>query len=343
MNLELPREDLLQRLVSRDALPGDEMAIAAIDPDLHGGLDQLPALFLQYLKDPSRRARVCLLDRQIIAFEMVYLVDGGRTVVHQSLRLHPALRGKGLWPQIRKELSQPGNMDFPYATRLALTTAAKSVYLKRMRTYPRNTFNYVMERPTIRVRPTNADIKSWAERCTFSSFLPTFPLAVTDQQEGMSILQNKSNQAFLFPHDRIILSWEPFRLLSSNLSGIVNRYQGLHLMCVSPPETENQSTAKSVEMKSISFGRALRVPSGLRYDLEYYGYDVMDASAHIQKHLFNSLRTYRGGTLSLEVFVPVTLNQDALRNHIEGQLKLPCLRPGLVCHLFEGPYLSSRL
>ena len=60
------RDDVTSRMVTRLATREDVTSAATIDPDLHGGLDQLPALLLCHLADPNRRICVCELDGQVV-------------------------------------------------------------------------------------------------------------------------------------------------------------------------------------------------------------------------------------------------------------------------------------
>ena len=101
--------------------------------------------------------------------------------------------------------------------------------------------------------------------------------------------------------------------------------------------------AGKIHCSSLSFGRALQVASGLRYDVDYYGNDVMDACAHACHHLERCVEFHRHGDISLELFVPSTMNQGHIREILSRDLGLKLKTPGLVCYLYEGPYVRSKL
>ena len=153
--------------------------------------------------------------------------------------------------------------------------------------------------------------------------------------DTLKVLECKDNQWKLFPHGRLIVSWEPYRLTTTNLQRLVKT-----CIDVTFVSRDHGSSEEGSQVAAASFGRAFQVQNGLRYDVEFYGRRVDEAAAHVYHQLKTCWDYYTYGTICLELFTPLTLDTQKLRHILETDFGLNVRKPSLVCHLFEGPYDS---
>ena len=88
-----------------------------------------------------------------------------------------------------------------------------------------------------------------------------------------------SHDAYLFPEDRVIIDFEPYRLLASNVPfmsqpvGVTEAFTDVH-------------TQSCKHKGLLSFGTLIRVPAfSTRLAVDIYGNDTNSFERHVQKHL----------------------------------------------------------
>jgi GNAT superfamily N-acetyltransferase len=82
-------------LVIRRATVDDFDAISAM-PEVYNGHDYLPFLLKRWLEDDQRHCLIALDGSRVVAFDSVFALDGGSTVISQALRVDPAFQGRGV-------------------------------------------------------------------------------------------------------------------------------------------------------------------------------------------------------------------------------------------------------
>ena len=71
-------------------------SVLEMSKGIYEGHDYFLHVFLRWLDDSKRRILVAEKGNVIIGLRAFHVVDDGRTVVSQSLRVHPKYRGQGV-------------------------------------------------------------------------------------------------------------------------------------------------------------------------------------------------------------------------------------------------------
>lgn len=74
----------------------DMQSVLEMSKGIYEGHDYFLHVFLRWLDDSKRRILVAEKGNVIIGLRAFHVVDDGRTVVSQSLRVHPKYRGQGV-------------------------------------------------------------------------------------------------------------------------------------------------------------------------------------------------------------------------------------------------------
>ena len=103
--------------------------------------------------------------------------------------------------------------------------------------------------------------------------------AVTAVDDNLLTEYITSHSAYLFPEDRVIVDFEPYRLLASNFpfmsqpAGVTEAFTDVH-------------TQSGKHKGLLSFSTSIRVPAfSTRLTIDVYGNDIDSFERHAQKHL----------------------------------------------------------
>ena len=100
----------------------DLAAIIEMSKGIYDGHDYFPHVFLQWHDEPNRRIIVAEKAGFVVGIRAFHIVDGGKTVVSQSLRVHPKFRGQGVSAILILAEQQYVKKHFPCVTTERYTT-----------------------------------------------------------------------------------------------------------------------------------------------------------------------------------------------------------------------------
>ena len=127
------------------------------------------------------------------------------------------------------------------------------------------------------------------------------------------VLTDPENQWKLFPERRIVISWEPFKILPSNIEIIGNL---CHEIIGTPDKTD------SSRFTTISFGHYYETKVGLRYDIEIYGSDLQEVLDHAHKHVQLSYKYHTYGKHCVWFYLPIHIDEKIIQKEIEDKYNL---------------------
>ena len=149
-------------------------------------------------------------------------------------------------------------------------------------------------------------------------------------------MEDFDNQWQLFPHGKLVYSWDPYKLLRSNLEHI---YDDSFLWVA----TKNVTAPKSSQCQSISIGRTHFIVKGTRYDLDYFGNDMDDLHNHLVEHMNHiSQRSVHDGVYMYLVVHP-NINKDMVSNLIKHIPGMEFTGSHLKVYVLEFSWSTSKL
>ena len=154
-------------------------------------------------------------------------------------------------------------------------------------------------------------------------------------KEDMSkALLEEDNIWRLFPHRKVVVGWEPFRLIPANMKFV----ESLVFNAYGTPTKVPTKNPHSYD--TLTFGTVANVERGLRYYIDVYGESTEDAVAHVFHHLRSLWQAYHGRDTCIMVFIPSTMKTAEFRANVNKFLSVTT-KEGRECTLFEGPYLPQ--
>ncbi len=113
--------------------------------------------------------------------------------------------------------------------------------------------------------------------------------------------------------------------------------KGAAILC-----TQAQSEKHRNFVESISLGHLETIPGGHQYTIDYYGWNVQDAVAHIYNHLQSIVKNGHADMLANEghrfvlvVFCPEYLDIESIIQKVSEQFNIVPNRR-LTCYMFEA-------
>ncbi|XP_036403976.1 N-acetyltransferase 16, like [Megalops cyprinoides] len=198
--------------------------VMAISEDIYWGNDYLPHRYHAWLTEPQRVVMLAKREGKLVALESGLVVDDGRTVVVEGLRVCPSERGKGVAGTVQRFTDQYIQRLYPSIQVKRLTRGDNSGPQKLAK------FTLLDRRAVLSLR---------GESVTFDAFLselktklsvkegPAPELVVLDEGEQLRgvLLDPEITSRLQLPGGAVIQDWQPLRPIESNLE--VLRRRGL--------------------------------------------------------------------------------------------------------------------
>ena len=135
------------------------------------------------------------------------------------------------------------------------------------------------------------------------------PIKRIAPNELQSILLDPEIQWKLFPERRITISWEPYKILSSNIEIIGHM---CHEIIGTPDEKD------PARFSTISFGHYCDIKKGSRYDVEIYSNDESEVLDHVRHHINLSYKYHNHGEHNLRIYFPMHIDEEVVRRELEN-------------------------
>ena len=232
----------------------------------------------------------------VIGIRAFHIIDGGKTVVSQSLRVHPKYRGQGVSTVLIRAQLQYIQTQFPSVVTERYTTMSNNV--GRLAIQRKSVGeNLVMELGLIAFYANSIAFKVQSE----SSFVNDQVRGI-DATEFQKLLEDRRLDNVL-EKDTLIIDWEPFKALSCNIAGgLVNKDDCLFV-------SKEIHSEKSI--KCFSHGRLSPRVKCLHWVATIYTENLKMLKMHIEKQLKVARLQSRKKSFIFSCFLPTCFVSDA--------------------------------
>ncbi|XP_025085443.1 probable N-acetyltransferase 16 [Pomacea canaliculata] len=269
----------------------DRDSVVAIDDDVYSGLDYLPATYPSLVEGPGVRGYLYKKGGRIVAFLNTQLIDGGRTVIHSTARVAPEYRESGVFGRFHR-LIRSNYIGTPNICYIALTVTditMTAIGQKLLRTYRQVTEKTIT---TVELTSFNFNVKVGLTTTLFPGLRT---LSTDDMTSIMSCEDGRLHH--LFPDGRIILDWQPYRLMAANVPLITNTCTHRVFLATdanSPPLDTGLLSVPTV----LSAGSYFACSKGTQYITDLFGEgSEEELRAHITWHLLRSADVANGNVV----------------------------------------------
>ncbi|KAJ8254830.1 hypothetical protein GJAV_G00197810 [Gymnothorax javanicus] len=191
--------------------------VIGISENIYDGYDYLPHRYHSWMTEPDRVVILAKKEGKLMALESGLLLDGGRTVLIEGLRVCPSERGKGIAGVIQRFVDQYIRQMYP-SVRVKRSTRV-SVPGKELAKFT------LLEKRAMLMLCVDAE--------NFDGFLshlkakldPGPTLRVLDEEKQLKgvLLDPELGARLQLPGGAIVIDWQPFQLIESNLEVLRRR------------------------------------------------------------------------------------------------------------------------
>ena len=206
----------MKEISIRKAVATDFDAVLEMSEGIYSGHDYFPCVFHQWLAKPNRTIFVAQYGDKLVGLRAIHIVDEGKTFISQGLRIHPRFRGLGLSSRLIEAVHSFIRREYPRVCRERFTT--KSDNIERLAIQKKYGDKGLFERDILAYYVSKETLKPQ----TLEEVAENFGLKVKPCTR--SFLYNcilDDSVANMFPGRAIIVDWEPFEALRSNIDCIL--------------------------------------------------------------------------------------------------------------------------
>lgn len=206
----------MKGITIRKAVATDFAAILEMSEGIYSGHDYFPCVFHLWLAKPNRTIFVAQYGDKLVGLRAIHIVDEGKTFISQGLRIHPRFRGLGLSTRLIDAIHQYIRREYPKVCRERFTT--KSDNIERLAIQKKYGDTALCERDILAFYVSKESLKlHHLEEVATNFDVKVKPC--TRMFVYNSILDD--SVANMFPGRTIIIDWEPFEVLRSNIDCIL--------------------------------------------------------------------------------------------------------------------------
>ncbi|KAK6183171.1 hypothetical protein SNE40_010700 [Patella caerulea] len=262
-------------LVIRRATLEDYQGVMDIGK-IYYGRDYLPVMYKKYLK--WFNCHIAEKNGEIVGFNGARLVDCGMTLCRSAARVKEVYQGQGVLAAIVKDI-----YDF-YKDKDSVkyeAIATDNVNMEANGDKIKQRFTQILQRVFVEILGEVTDFKP---NTMESDETQVQELTPEDLKE---IFQSKDSCSRLFPGERIIPNWHPYRLLPENIPLMMEGSKFWGTKC---SDQSKYTTLTVTEVYNLGERLVLKIC--------VYGNDVIDIKRHVVKHIQNLKRLVEIGTCS---------------------------------------------
>ncbi|KAK6183168.1 hypothetical protein SNE40_010697 [Patella caerulea] len=267
---------MTDRLVIRRATLEDYQGVMDIG-DIYEGRDYLPAMYEKYIK--WFNCRVAEKNGEIVGFNGERLVDGGMTLCTVAARVKEAYQGQGVLAAILKDIYE-FYQDKESVKYEAIATGNVNMGVNGDKI--RRRFTQILQMVHVEIIGEVTDFKP---NTMESDETKVQELTSEDLKE---IFQSKDSCSRLFPGERIVPNWYPYRLLPENIPLMIDGSKFWGTKC---SDQSKYTTLTVTEFYNLRERIVLKIC--------VYGNDIIDIKRHFVKHIQNLRHLIKLRTCSL--------------------------------------------
>lgn len=279
----LSREPIMKEITIRKAVASDFEAVVEMSEGIYSGHDYFPCVFHQWLDKPNRTIFVAQYGDKLIGLRAIHIVDEGRTFISQGLRIHPRFRGFGLSSRLIEAIHGYIRREYPNVCRERFTT--KSDNIERLAIQKKYGDTGLFERDILAYYV----FKDTVKKKTLDEAAENFDVQV--KPCSRNFLHNcilDDSVANMFPGRTIIVDWEPFEALRSNIDCIFEEGD-----CVFSDRDTTDCSGDQLP-KSFAHGRRSPRVNHMHWVASIYTKDPVMFQVHVVQQLKSAYEEIQG-------------------------------------------------
>ncbi|XP_045215484.1 uncharacterized protein LOC123565760 [Mercenaria mercenaria] len=277
----------------RQATSADKESVIGIHNNVYDGLDYIAEYFDDFIACPLTTPYVALIKNEIVGFVATFMVDEGKTVITRAGRLSPSVGGQGLYKQFHAQvLKASGTSRHAFITANTHPAANKETF--------RAVNKLILSKPLTRFLFDARVLQSLVE--------PSEKLHSPSDADFKHFFSSPAIRNHLFPKERIIVDWVPYRLTEANVSLL--RWSGERTKVLSDISVDTDGMVSGL----LTFSTIIPVKRpAYSCNFNIYGTDTTTLKDHVISHM-RYIRGTAVGVISLLVLVEPGFNMQVLED-----------------------------
>lgn len=240
----------LDKTEIRRVSEADYEDVMSIRSAVYGGFDYLPFTFKSHLRQSHNEGYATIINGKFVAFCMVSKVDGGETIVTRASRVKKQYEGRGLNKGLTSFIRKQFFSDGIVANHAVVYSDTNQLMLDKT---SKGEFTLLMKRKVIGYK-IDYDKMAVITQKTHT----TENTRILYEVDLVTVFKSRSVCSTLFPQERIMCNFVPYRLTDRNIPLILSEVS----LIVGTGEPE---------LSFITCGVYYRSENGHTYSLEVYG------------------------------------------------------------------------
>ncbi|XP_031552850.1 histidine N-acetyltransferase-like [Actinia tenebrosa] len=288
-------KEILVRLARED----DFKAIEEMSKGVYSGHDYFLCVFNEWLHSPQRLIFVAELGGRVVGLRAVNIVDQGKTFISQGLRIHPDFRGQGLSSRLISSVHEYIRLHHPSVKRERFTT--KSDNIERLAIQKKHGDRAVLDQDILAFYVNQGEISP--EVMNKVSSEASIKLHPYNKNQVSEVLFSEGVSNILFQESCLIIDWEPFEALRSNIDYI---FQDRDYQFA---DRSAADVSRGELPKSFSHGRISPRTDCVHWVTTIYTDDPILYRAHVLQQLKCALEQVHGSFIFSPFHVPSLSNE----------------------------------
>lgn len=279
----------------------DIQAILEVSKGIYGGKDYLPHVIHQWFKAQDKYMFVAELQGKVIGFEAATIIDGGHTIVCQSLRIHQEYRGRGYSYQMMSGVIDRTLDIQPGAAKIVRIVVEQDNI--PMKTLSRKMgYKAIMERRVCgfeNIPKKNSNVFKGMMCC--NEVEPLHKLGVEDAVE-FALNQRKFD--LVFPNNILMVQRQAYELMAENAEFVFKEDDKMFT------DLSTEELRQDLIPKSFSHGRKVKRVDCHSWLCHIYTTDRDEFINHMKRQMMVAIEELEQSKEKTEVEVFYTTNLD---------------------------------
>ncbi|XP_045216533.2 probable N-acetyltransferase 16 isoform X2 [Mercenaria mercenaria] len=278
----------------RQAAASDKESVICIHGNVYDGLDYIAEYFDDFLACPLTTPYVAVVQNKIVGFIATFIVDQGKTVITRAGRLSASVGGQGLYKQFQAHVLKMSGTSRHAFTALNTNPAANKETFRAVN-------KLILSKPLTRFLFDAHVLQSLEESRKKTLNNPS-------DEDIKHFFSSPAIRKYLFPKERIIVDWVPYRLTEANISLLC--WSGKRTKVFSDISVDTDGSVRGL----LTFSTIIPVKRpAYNCNFDIYGTDTATLKDHVISHM-RYIRVKTIDSTSLLVLVEPDFNIHALED-----------------------------
>lgn len=274
----------MKEITIRKAREDDFEAIVEMSKGIYDGHDYFLCVFHEWLQNSHRLIFVAECQEKVVGLRAINIVDDGKTFISQGLRIHPGFRGQGLSSRLISAVHDYIRNHFPSVYRERFTT--KSDNIERLAIQKKHGDRAVLDQDILAFYVNKDDVPHDAlDKEILELAIKLHPYTKNDASK---VVFNEEVSNILFQERTLIIDWEPFEALRTNIDYVFQDKDCLFA------DRSAVDYSRGELPKSLSHGRRSPRTDCIHWVTTIYTDDPLLYHAHLLQQLKCAINTING-------------------------------------------------